>query len=359
MSTLRPAAAGFVILLALSACSPQEVAPEKPRPVRTITVAPISDGEEIVQTGEIQPRYETSLGFRIDGRMASRSVDVGANVQPGQVIATIDDRDVRNELRSAEAELRSAQSAESLAKVALERQQALLAKDIVAQARVDEADANWASAKARREAAEASLANARNKLTYTNLTADRAGVVTAIGANAGQVVSAGQMVATVASTDEKEAVFSISESLVHGAPPDLGVAVALVSDPAVKVVGQVREVSPTADPVTRTYRVRVTLPDAPKSMGFGATVTGRVVVPTGQLITVPAAAIANQGDTPAVYVVDTASATLVRKPVIVARYTDANAVISSGLTAGDKVVTAGVSKLRPGQKIALDAEAGK
>lgn len=359
MSILRPAAAGLSLLLALTACQRQDATPERPRPVRSITVAPINDGEEIVQTGEIQPRYETSLGFRIDGRVATRVVDVGATVRPGQVIATLDDRDVRNELRAAEAELRSAQTAESLAKVALERQQTLLAKDIVAQARVDEADANWSGAKARREAAEASLSNARNKLTYTSLTADRAGIVTAVGANAGQVVASGQMVATVASTDEREAVFSVSETLVLNAPPDLDVAVALVTDPAVKRIGHVREISPTADPVTRSYRVRISLPDAPAEMGFGATVTGRVVVPTGQLITVPATAIANQGDSPAVYTVDASTATLVRKPVTVARYTGPNAVIASGLAAGDRVVTAGVSKLRPGQKIALDAEGGK
>lgn len=360
MSILRLATlAGLFILLALTACTREETTPEKPRPVRTLTVSTGGEGEEIVQTGDIQPRYETSLGFRIDGRLTARKVDVGAAVLPGQLIATLDDRDVRNELRAAEAELRSAQAAENLAKVALERQQALLSKNIVAQARVDEADANLSSAKARREAAEASLANARNKLAYTTLTADRAGVVTAIGANAGQVVSAGQMVATVASTDEKEAVFNVAETLVQEAPEHLSITVALVSDPAIQVNGTLREVSPSADPVTRTYRVRISLPDAPAQMGLGATVTGRMRLEGGQGIRVPASAISNQSGEPAVYVVDRASASLLRKPVTVARYTDQEAVIASGLAAGDMVVTAGVSKLRPGQKIALDSEAGK
>lgn len=351
------ALAGLFIVAALAACTPEEAPVEKPRPVRTIIVNPVADGEEMVQTGEIQPRYETAHGFRIDGRIANRLIDVGARVKAGQTIATLDDRDVQNELRAADADLRSAVAAEDLAKVALDRQQALFAKDIVAKARVDEADANWQSARSRREAASATLANVRNKLTYTRLTAESDGIVTSIGANAGQVVAAGQMVATIASTGEREAVFNVAEKLVQGAPHDMGVKVSLSANPAISVTGTVRELSPTADPVTRTFRVRVSLPGAPDEMAFGATVTGRVVLPAGLLIALPASSITNAGDQPAVYVVDTQTGTLIREPVTVARYTAETAYLAAGVDKGDAVVTAGVAKLRPGQKVLLEGAA--
>ncbi|WP_298324453.1 efflux RND transporter periplasmic adaptor subunit [Asticcacaulis sp.] len=357
MRACRTALAGLFLLATLTGCSPEQAPLEKLRPVRTLIVTPVADGEELVQTGEIQPRYETAQGFRIDGRIASRLVDVGARVKAGQTIATLDDRDVQNELRAADADMRSAAAAEDLAKVALERQQTLFAKDIVAKARVDEAEANWQSARSRREAAVATLANARNKLAYTKLTAENDGIITSIGANAGQVVAAGQMVATLASTNEREAVFNVAETLVQGAPHDLQVKVSLSANPAISVVGTVREISPTADPVTRTFRVRISLPGAPADMAFGATVTGSVVLPTGLIIAVPAASITNDGDKPAVYVVDPATGLLVRKPVTIARYTADTAYVAAGLDKGDIVVTAGVAKLRPGQKVLLEGVA--
>lgn len=357
MRACHTALVGILVLATLAGCSPEEAVVEKPRPVRTLTVSPVADGEELVQTGEIQPRYETAHGFRINGRIASRLVDVGARVKAGQTIATLDDQDVLNELRAADADMRSATAAEDLAKVALDRQQALFAKDIVAKARVDEADANWQSARSRREAASATLANARNKLAYTKLTAESDGIITSIGANAGQVVAAGQMVALLASTDEREAVFNVSEKLVREAPRDLQVKVSLSTNAAISVVGAVREISPTADPVTRTFRVRISLPGAPADMAFGATVTGRVILPTGLMIAVPAASITNEGDKPAVYVVDPATGLLVRKLVMVARYTTDIAYITAGLGNGDIVMTAGVAKLRPGQKVLLEGAA--
>ncbi len=357
MRVRSKALASMLILAALAACKPEEAAVEKPRPVRAIIATPVLDGEEITQTGEVQPRYETAHGFRINGRVTSRLVDVGARVKAGDSLATLDDRDVQNDVRAAEADLRSATASEDLAKVALDRQQTLLAKDIVAKVRVDEAEANWHSARSRREAAAATLANARNKLAYTKLAADSDGIVTSVGANAGQVVAAGQMVATLASTTEREAVFNVAEKLLQNAPQDVRVQVSLSADPRISVTGTVREVSPTADPVTRTFRVRISLPDTATAMAFGATVTGRVVLPAGLLIAVPASSITNEGGKPAVYVVDPATGILARKPVTVARYTTDTAYIAEGLGKGDAVVTAGVAKLRPGQKVLFEGSA--
>ncbi|WP_210242777.1 MULTISPECIES: efflux RND transporter periplasmic adaptor subunit [unclassified Mesorhizobium] len=332
--------------------------PEKPRPVKVLRVLPTDVADIIAQTGEIQPHTETDLGFRVNGRIVSRTADVGARVSAGETIAVLDSSDIANEVRAAEADLESASAAETAARSTLDRQRSLFDKQVVAKPALETADAEWRSAASRREAAEANLENARNKLGYTKLVAVDAGVVTAIGANAGQVVGAGQMVVRVASDGAKDAVFNVSERLISGASEDIPVRVALTSDPAVNVLGSVREISPAADPVTRTYRVRVALPGAPKAMTLGATVSGTVEIPGGKVMVVPALAITSRSSSPAVFVVDTATSKLALKSVVVARYTDTSAVIQSGLAVGDEVVVAGVSKLRPDQAVKLE-EAGQ
>lgn len=357
LSALNSALAGALMPLAfagLVACSSDEPAAEKPRPVRSVIATPAKVAEDIVQTGEIRPQTETDLGFRLDGRLTARLLDVGAPVAKGDLLATLDDTTAINDVRSAEADHASAFASEELAKTVLDRQRTLLEKNIVAQARVDEAETNWHSADARRKATRATLDTARERLSFTRLTAPSTGIVTAVGANPGQVVPAGQMVLRLASTDARDAVFNVPESVVNAGTADIRVKVALVSDPAVSVIGHVRDVSPTADPATRTYRVRVALPGAPDAMGFGATVTGTVAYAGDPLINVPATALTSEAGNPAVYVIDEATPKLVRKPVTVARYTATGVYIASGLRTGERVVIAGVSKLRPGQIVALE-----
>lgn len=344
----------FALLVALGGCKEEERAAEAPRPVRTVIAKAGAIGEEVAQTGDVQPHIETDLGFRINGRVATRNVEVGALVARGQLLATLNPEDVRNEVQGVEADLRSAEAAEALARSNLDRQRILLSKEIVALARVEEVEANWRSADARRKAVKANLESVRNKLDYTELRAPTEGIVSAIGVNAGQVVNAGQMAVKLASTSEKDAVFNVSERLINAAPEDARIEVSLVSNPAVKVVGPIRDVSPTADATTRSYRVRIALPDAPASMSFGAIVTGRLIISGAPLMAVPASAMTSEDGHPAVFVVDADKRELVRKPVQVARYGAAQVLIATGLREGDPVVTAGVSKLRQGQKVAYE-----
>lgn len=349
----------LISLTGLTGCKNDQPVAEKPRPVRTVISALHRGGQVFVQTGEIRPSTETDLGFRIDGRITTRVVDVGAIVTAGEVLATLDDTNVANELRAAEADLAGAVASEDLAKVGLDRQKVLLERRIVAQARLDEADANRRSATARRESAASALANARSKLGYTKLVATTDGVVTAVGANPGQVVSAGQMVARIASGSGRDAVFNVAESVINAnaGDPDFTVDVALVSDPAVRSPGRLRDVSPTADPTTRTYRARIALPPEAAAMPFGAAVTGSVRAKEGDEIALPAASLTSAAGAPAVYLVDPATKTILRKTVTVTRYTDKDVFVSQGLAVGDVVVTAGVSKLRPGQAVAFEGDA--
>jgi len=353
--------ASLLILLALTACVPDQsdAEAEKPRPVRTVAAVATEGGEEVVQTGEVRPHEETGLGFMIAGRIATRAVSVGAMVKKGQVLATLYSQDVANEVRAAEADLRSAQSSEALAKIARDRQHLLLEKQVAAQAKVEEADSNWQTALAHRDSAVAALENARHKLSYANLIATEDGTITAIGANPGQVVAAGQMVVTLASALERDAVFNVSEKLVNSVSPDVKVTVSLVSEPSIHLVGSLRDVSPTADAATRSYRVRIALPDAPPDMNFGATVSGKILLPGERLFALPASALTSEANSPAVYIVDPTQAKLQRRIVTISRYTAEQIFVSAGVTPGDRIVVAGVSKLRPGQAVALPNGADK
>ncbi|SEC01229.1 RND family efflux transporter, MFP subunit [Pseudomonas saponiphila] len=345
----------FGLSLFLTGCQEEKRLEEAPRPVRVVIAEPAVIGEEVAQTGEIRAHIETDLAFRIPGRIATRSVDVGANVAKGQVLAVLDPNDVQNEVRIAEAEVRSAEAAEEFARSGLERQRMLFDKQFVARARVDEAAANWRAANARLNVAKTGLLTARNKLSYTELRAPDAAIVSAVMVNTGQVIDAGQLAFKLASTQERDAVFNVSERLYTSVVSDVKVEVALVSDPKIKVIGSIRDVSPTADAATRTYRVRIALPQTPPAMTLGATVTGRLLLPGKALFTLPASSLTSQDGKPAVFIVQPSDHTLVRKPVVVTRFTATQALVESGLTEGDAVVTAGVSKLRTGQKVVYDA----
>lgn len=331
--------------------------PESPpiRPVRIILAKAVDESEMLQGTGEIRPRTETSMGFQIGGRLTRRHVEAGTRVKAGDVLATLDDTDVANELKAAEADLRAAVSIEEQTKLADDRAVTLLKSNAISKAEAEAAEAGHRSAVARREAAQTAVDIARRKIGYASLLARQDSVVTLVGANAGQVVAAGQMVVTVASLDEREAVFNVPETVINlQEPVGIQVDVSLVSDPAVHTLGTVREVSPIADATTRTFRVKVSLPAAPEAMALGVSVRGKAQLPPTQFIQLPASSLTSEGDKPAVYVVPAGESTLKRRLVQVGRYSKDTVFVTGGLTAGERVVTAGVSKLRPDQIVKLE-----
>ncbi|MEI7189102.1 efflux RND transporter periplasmic adaptor subunit [Dickeya dianthicola] len=188
---------------------------------------------------------------------------------------------------------------------------------------------------------------------YTRLSAPIAGVITAVSANPGQVVNAGQEVVRLATFAGRDAVFNVSERLIASGLNDPPVTVSLLSNPAIKTQGHVRDVSPLADAQTRTWRVRISLVEPPPEMVLGATVQGEVTLPGGNVINLPASALTRQGGRPAVFVVDPQTQTLRLQPITLRHYSDSQMVVADGLAAGDKVATAGVSKLRAGEKVML------
>ena len=345
--------AAAMIAAALSSCDQSTPPAPQARPVRAITIERGAQGETVSLTGQIRAKDQTNLAFRLDGRMIERHVNVGDMVAPGEVVARLDPQIQRNALRSAQANLASVQAILTQAQLTFGRQQKLLKSGWTTRAAFDSAQQSLLTAQAQVDSAQAQVRIAQEVMGYTVLSADAAGAVTTVGAEPGEVVRAGQMVVRLAREGGRDAVFDVPEQLIRTGPRDPLVEIALTDDPQVKAIGRVREVSPQADPATRTFQVKVGIIDPPEAMRLGSTITGRIKLPAPPGVEVPASALTEADGHPAVWVVDPKALTVALRNVDVLRYDPATVVISHGLETGDIVVTAGVQTLRPSQKVRL------
>ena len=348
-------AIGVVVLtVALVGCKKEEgkAAATAVRPVRTVTVEFRKSGDTLSLTGEVQPRYQTVIGFRVSGKILERPVDVGSEVKTGQLIARLDPQQYRQDLEVAKSEVAAAEAEVTRSQAQEARQRELLKNGHTTQVKYDQALKSLKTAEAQLNATHAKQVQASESLGYTELKADTDGVITAVGAEAGQVVSAGQMVVRLAQPGEREAVFNVAEGTFKKPPKNPTVAVHLISNPEITAAGKVRYVSPQADPETRTYTVRVSLPDAPQQMRLGANVTGTVTLDQANTVTIPGSALFQKDGKAAVWLVGK-DHTVQLKPIAVDRYQGDSVIVGSGLDKGDVVVTAGVQKLLPGQKVGL------
>jgi RND family efflux transporter MFP subunit len=333
----------LVLVLALAACgekSPQaDTATAGPRLVKAMKVSRGGTAPEARLSGEVRARYESVLGFRVGGKMIERLVDVGARVRAGQVLARLDPADARLSATQAEANA-------ALAAADLKRAQDLRTKNFVSQAALD----------ARESAAKAADAQAqltRNQASYTTLAADAAGVVAAVLAEPGQVVSAGQGVFRLARDGEREVAISLPETALATVKAGSAATVTLWAD-GKNYTGRVREIAPAADPATRSFAARVSIVGAPAELPLGMSATVSFASAGEQSVTVPLAALFQQGDQPAVWVIGKENAVELR-PVEVARYGDDGAMLKSGLTEGETIVAAGAFKLTAGETVRIVA----
>jgi len=347
-----------VVLTALAgvlvSCKPDtKVEATEIRPVRTVIAAKGEAGETVVLTGHVQAEDEPALAFRIAGRMIERPVNVGDRVEAGQVLAKLDPENELNALRSAESALAAAQVQLTYARGDFERQRQLLANGHTPRARFDQSQNALQNAQSQVDDAEARLRIARDRVSWTILEADAPGTVTARGAEPGEVVQAGQMIVRLARQGGRDAVFDVPAQLLRSAPSDSEITVRLTDDPSVTATGRVREVAPQADPVTRTFEVKVGLSDPPEAMRLGATVTGSVKLESEPVIALPATALTELNRQPAVWIVDPKNLTVSMRNVELLRHDPWTVVIAQGLDTGDIVVTAGIQALHPGQKVRL------
>ncbi|TPK00099.1 efflux RND transporter periplasmic adaptor subunit [Mesorhizobium sp. B2-5-12] len=340
--------------LLLAGCQKQEAAAKKlPIMVRTETVAMADYAPRTALTGMIAARTLNNLSFRVGGRVAERLADVGQHVDKGAVLARIDPQEQESDLRSAQADLDAAQAQLTQSAAAFERQKTLLAQGYTTRRDYDAADQALKVAQGSLDAAQSALANAKQNLSFTELKAGAAGVITARQVETGQVVQAAQTVFTVAEDGDRDAVFNVQETLVARTPTSPAVTITLLSDPQIRATGKVREISPAVDPASGSIRVKVGIADTPAGMPLGAAVIGSVSAKPAKAILLPWQALTSSAGKPAVWIVDPSTGTVTMAPVEVLAFNSGTVVIARGLEEGQSVVTAGGQLLSAGQKIEI------
>ncbi len=340
---------------ALSACSKPPAAEEPVRAVKVMTVgsSELTTGNEFA--GEVRARLESRLGFRVAGKLTERPAEVGQRVQAGQLLARLDAQDYQLAVDAARAQQAAALTQRDLAAADFKRFKDLREQNFISSAELERREAALKAAQSQLDQAQAQSTTQGNQARYTALVADRAGVVTAVEAEVGQVVAAGTPVVRLASDGARDVVFAVPEDRLALVRQGLPVKLRLWPDRQ-ELNGKVREVAASADPVTRTYQIKVAMDDKQAAPPLGATVTvmaqaGKAVAPA--VIKLPTSALRQEGQGSAVWVLETATMS-VRSQVVQVAAADGNeAVISAGLTPGMQVVSAGVHVLSPGQKVTL------
>ena len=340
--------------LAVAGCKQEAKTPEPVRPVLSTVIEPAASGSTVA-VGTVQPRYETTLGFRVLGRLIARPVNVGDLVTEGQIIAAIDPTALELAVRSAKADLSKAEALLENAIGTEERKRILIKTDATTRQTLDDAEQVRAGAQASTARARANLAKTIEQLGYAQVKADFGGVVTAVNAEIGQVVSPGQSVVTVARPEVREAVVDIGPDFPAPLTVGLPFTVSLQLLPAVQVQSQIREIAPQADSVTRMRRVRIALNDPPESFRLGSTVTARLNNGRNQLLRVPASSVLREGAETFVWIVDSPGNTVSLRKVELSD-DEAGVRVTGGLSAGERIVTAGIHSLKQGQQVRIEEE---
>jgi RND family efflux transporter MFP subunit len=338
-------------------CSEKQQVAAEPRLVNAIRVSPSSTTNDVAYSGEIRPRYESNLSFRVAGKIVARNVEIGSIVTKGNALARLDPEDQNLNTRSAESQQAAARSEYEQSKAELERYTDLYEKKFISKAEFDRHQNAFNVAKARLEQSQAQLAVSKNQSGYTELSADHAGVVTAILVEVGQVVAAGQTVMKVARTEDREVGISIPENRLAELSAARQIDISLWSDPSKIYQGKLREVSPSADPVTRTYAAKISVLNADAAMKLGMTANVYLRgLPRTSVLMLPATALFQDNGHAAVWVVDKTTSKVSLVPVRVSDYVDDRVGVVSGLNTGDLVVRAGVHKLYAGEKVRVHEE---
>jgi membrane fusion protein, multidrug efflux system len=347
-------------LLTLAGCSEEKAeTQEVVRPVKVIEIEQANDTRMLNYSGSVRARVEMNLGFRINGKISERLADIGERVKSGVLLARIDPADYELSVRGAKASLDAAERQVETTELARLRAEQLFAKNVSPKSQLEQAVLSYNQAVATRDSARSVLDQAKNQVSYTDLKSDRSGIVTAINADVGQVVSSGTPVVTVAVDGEKEVLIAIPERDIAQFQPGKTVKASFWSDAVLTLQGRVREVAGSADPQSRTFAVRVSLPNDPKVL-LGMTANIEAAADSArQLVSVPLSALGKKDDQPIVWTVDRTAETVHARAVKIADFTGDGVRIAEGLEPGDVVVSAGTQFMTEGLKVKLEGIAGR
>jgi RND family efflux transporter MFP subunit len=348
-------AMALLAAMAIAGCAKPVEKADATRLARVMTVRAAGGDDVTLFAGEVKPRYETDLSFRIPGKILERKVEMAMAVRKGQPLFRLDPQDAHLSAAAAKAQVAVADADLAFAKAELDRSRQLLDQKFISEAAYDNKLSAYKVALAKREAASAQSQVSGNQAAYTTLVADSAGIVTAVNAEAGQVVSAGQAVAKLARTEEREVWINVAESQATSLKAGVPAQVSLWSQPHKIYNGIVREVAPAADAQTRTYTAKISIRDGDDALRWGMTANVGLLgiranaLPAGAIV-VPLTALSQQGSVALVWVVGAGNAVAAR-PVRVAQFLESGALVSEGLAAGETIVVAGVHKLTAGDVI--------
>lgn len=347
-----PSTAVLLAATLLAACSraPQPV--DNVRPVRTVIAQPGPAALGNVFAGEVRPRYQSELGFRVAGKIAGRLVNIGDTVKAGQLLARLDPKDLSLNQAASQASVAAQEAQLAVERADLERFRKLLPEGFVSKAEVDRQQTKVDASAAQLEAVRAQARVSSNQTGYAELRADHDGTISALSAETGQVVAAGQTVLSLAWSGEVEIAVDLPEQIVREVKPGQTVEVGLWTVDGKRFPGAVREIASAADAATRTYRVRVALTPVPPEMRLGMTANVRFArAGLPDMIRLPLTAIVEQGGAPGVWVFDPAAGVVHFRPIQPAAFGADEVLVSAGLAPGDIVVTAGAKLLQEGQKV--------
>ena len=351
--------AGFIVAaLGLAGCSQEKAAPvaEVVRPVKVVEIGRAETTRQLDYSGSVRARTEMNLGFRVAGKVTERLVDIGQHVNAGDVLARIDAADYELSVKSAQASLDAAERQVETVDLAKKRAEQLYAKNFAPKSQLDQATLAYDQAVASRDAARSTLAQAQNQVRYTDLKAGEDGIVTATSADIGQVVGAGTPVMTVAVDGEKEVLIAVPEMDIAGFRPGKEVKASFWSDENLTLDGKVREVAGSADPQSRTFAVRVSLPNDPRVL-LGMTANVEATVGSkANLVSIPLTAMAEKDGKQIVWTVDRSSDTVHPRPIKVANFTADGVAVADGLKQGDVVVAAGTQFMTENLKVKLSGD---
>ena len=335
----------------LSGCEKPVEPPPPPRPALVMTVKHDSNNSSMAIVGEVRPRYESAQGFRVAGKIIDRRVEIGNAVHKGQLLVRLDTADANLNTQAALADVKAAEADYALANTELERQRQLYAKKFISASALDAREATVKTAAARLQQAQSRAAVSGNQSKYTSLLADRDGVITDIHAEPGQVVAEGEVIVKVADLKQLEVNVGVAESAVKGLVTGASAKVKLWSNNEKAYQGKIREIAPSADSITRTFLVKVSILDIDDAVKLGMT-AGVVFAGLAETaVILPTSAVTEIGGKPAIWVVDAQTRQVHPRNVTTGRYREDGVPVTDGLNAGEQVVVSGVHMLVDGQTV--------
>ncbi len=349
---------GLSVALVLAGCGKPLAPVEEIRAVRTVVVAASPVAGRNTYAGEIRPRFESNLGFRVAGKIEQRKVNIGDRVAKGDVLLKLDARDLALTEASSRATVAAQEAQFAVEKADFDRYAKLVETGFISAAEFDRQKTRFAAAQAQLESVRAQARVSGNQTGYAQLLADADGTVSAIEAEVGQVVAAGQVVVRLAHAGAMEVAADVPEQLIKDLKTGQDAQILVPNLGGEPLPGKIRELATSADPATRTYGLRAMISEPPAGLRLGMTASLRI--PNTQvpaLIHIPLSAYIEQQGAHGVWVFDAASSTVAFRPVKVVGFDGNEALIGAGLSGGERVVTAGASLLSAGQKVKLLADA--